>query len=487
MKTRYYILLIVLFASLASCTKKFEEYNTDVKNPSTATGEALFSRAELGLTDQITTPDVNLNVLELFAQYWTETTYTDESNYNIVNRTIPDNTFQQYYVGDVTKNGGFLEDFKEATRLINLESSSSEADPAVIANKLAIIELLNVYAWQNLVDIFGNIPYTQALDITNISPVYDDAATIYQDLLKRLDAAQTSLNPASESFGKADLIYGGDVAKWKLFANSLKLKIGITLSDVNPGLAQSTVVAAVTAGVFGSVADNAYLNYLGAVHTNPIYTQIVTSGRDDFVPANTIIDLMNSLADPRLAAYFTTIGGIYSGGIYGQSNPFTQYSHISPAILAPTFHGILLTYDEVLFYEAEAAARSFTVGGTVPDLYNAAITASFLEWGLTPVDAAAYLAQPQVAYATAAGTWQQKIGTQAYIAFYTRGLDSWTEWRRLDYPVLNMPPTISAYNQIPKRYTYPVNEQTLNKANYDAASSAIGGDLQTTKIFWDIY
>ncbi len=486
MKTTY-IILIVLSALLTSCTKKFEEYNTDVKNPATATGEALFSRAELALVDQITTPDVNLNVLELFAQYWTETTYTDEANYNIVNRTIPDNTFQQYFVGNVSKQGGFLQDFKEATRLINLESSSATADAGVIANKLAVIELLNVYAWQNLVDIFGNIPYSQALDINNISPVYDDAATIYQDLIKRVDAAQSSLNAASGSFGNADLIYGGDVAKWKLFANSLKLKLGITLSDVNPTLARSTVEAAVTGGVFASADDNAYLNYLGAVHTNPIYTIIVTSGRDDFVPANTIIDLMNSLSDPRSAAYFTTFGGIYSGGIYGHSSPFTQYSHIAPAILDPTFHGMLLTYDEVLFYEAEAAARGFSVGGAAADLYSAAITASILSWGLTPVDAAAYLAQPTVAYATATGTWQQKIGTQAYIAFYTRGLLGWTEWRRLDYPILNLPPTISSYGEIPKRYTYPVNEQTLNKANYDAASSAIGGDLQTTKIFWDIY
>jgi hypothetical protein len=92
-----------------------------------------------------------------------------------------------------------------------------------------------------------------------------------------------------------------------------------------------------------------------------------------------------------------------------------------------------------------------------------------------------------VAYATATGTWQQKIGTQAYIAFYTRGLEGFNEWRRLDYPLLNLPGTITSYSQIPKRLTYPVNEQTLNNENYASAAQAIGGDLLTTKIFWDIH
>ena len=484
----------MLTAIFASCTKNFEKFNTDIKNPSTVKGEALFTRAELALVDQVTSTDVNLNVFKLFAQYWTETTYTDEANYNLVSRTIPDNTFFEYYVGDATKQGGFLEDFKEASRLIGLSTTVTPADAVAKTNKLAIIELLNVYAFQNLVDIFGNVPYSQALDINNIAPKYDDAATIYSDLLSRIDAAQSKLDPAAGSFGSADLVYGGDVAKWKKFANTLKLKIGITLSDVNTPLAKTTVEAAVNAGVFTSAGDNALLNYLGAIHTNPIYTNIVTSGREDFVVANTIVDLMNSFTDPRRSLYFTlvdtsSVQGVeklaFSGGIYGRSNPFTKYSHISNTILEPTFPGILLTYDEALFYEAEAAARLFSVGGTASDLYSAAITASILSWGGTSDDATAYLARPNVAYVTATGTWQQKIGTQAYIAFYTRGLEGYTEWRRLDWPILNIPPAISDYSQIPKRYTYPVNEQTLNKDNYASASKAIGGDLQTTRIFWD--
>jgi len=477
MKNKYLILL-VLVAFFASCTDKFEEFNTDVKNPAIVTGEALFTNAQKALVDQISSTNVNLNVWKLFAQYWTETTYTDEANYDIINRSIPDNTFREYY-------RGFLKDFNEAAVIIKATKTTSAIGEIEKTNKLAIIELLNVYAFQNLVDIFGNVPYSEALNIDNIAPKYDDAATIYSDLITRLNTALAALNVSEGSFGSADLVYGGDVAMWKKFGNSLKLKIGITLSDANSALAKSTVEAAVSGGVFTSSSDDALVNYLGAIHTNPIYQDVVQSGRNDFVPANTIVDLMNARSDPRMPLYFTMIGSVYLGGPYGAENPFSAYSHIAGKIIAPDFPGILLTYDEVLFYRAEAAARGYTVGGTVNALYDAAIKASILSWGGSAAAATTYLALPSVAYATATGTWQQKIGTQAYIAFYTRGLEGYTEWRRLDFPVFNLAPSISAYNEIPKRFTYPVNEQTLNKTNFESAATAIGGDNLTTKLFWD--
>ncbi len=485
MKNRY-IICLVLVAFFASCTDKFEEFNTDVKHPANVSGESLFSNAELSLVDQISSTNVNNNVWKLFAQYWTETTYTDEANYIIVNRTIPDFTFRAYY-------RGFLKDFNEASSLIAISKPTSAVGEVEKTNKLAIIELLNVYSYQNLVDIFGNIPYTEALDINIIHPVYDDASAIYQNLITRLDAAIAKLNTSEGSFGSADLIYGGNVALWKKFGNTLKLKIGITLADANSELSRATVEAALAGGVISSNEENALLYYLPAIHTNPIYTDVVQSGRDDFIPANTVIDLMNTLTDPRRPKYFTQIDTsstetekfAYVGGIYGESNQFSQYSHIADAIIAPDFPGILFTYDEVLFYRAEAAERGFAAGGTASALYSNAVAASVLFWGGTPAEAAGYLAQPNVNYATAAGTWKQKIGTQSYIALYTRGLEGYTQWRRLDYPILNLPPSISEYSEIPKRFTYPVNEQTLNAASYEAASIAIGGDNMLTKIFWD--
>jgi hypothetical protein len=144
-----------------------------------------------------------------------------------------------------------------------------------------------------------------------------------------------------------------------------------------------------------------------------------------------------------------------------------------------------LTYTEICFYLAEAAERGYNVGGTAEEWYNKGIEASFDFWGVK--GAAAYLARPEIAYATATGSWKEKIGLQSWIADYTRGIEGYTTWRRLDYPVLNIPEQATAYSDIPVRFTFPVNEQTLNADNYAAASTAVGGDEVTTKIFWDKY
>lgn len=481
MKTKY-ILFLGLAAIAASCTKDFEQFNTDTKNPSKVPSNALFSNGELTLTDQVSSTNVNLNVFKLFAQYWTETTYTDEANYDIINRGVPDLTFRQYY-------RGFLRDFQEADTLIAREKAADASAQIVKTNKHAIIELLVAYSYSNLVDIFGDVPYKKAMNINNIAARYDPGDSIYYDLISRVTAAVASIDTTAGSFGTADLIYGGNTAKWRRFGNTLKLRLGITLADYNPAVSRTTVESAFAGGVFKSNADDALLNYLTAIHTNPIYQDVVQSGRNDFVPANTIVNLMNARQDPRRPFYFTPqAGGVYTGGVYGESSPYSQYSHIAEAITAPSFPGILLTYDEALFYLAEAAARGYTVGGTAQQYYNAGITASITFWGGTPDQAAAYLATPSVAYANPASgaTWQQKIGTQEYIAFYARGLEGWNTWRRLDYPVLNVPPAVTSYAQIPKRFTYPVNEQTLNKANYESASQHVGGDLLTTRVFWDV-
>src|SRR4030043_586186 len=209
-----YLSFILLTVLLAACTENFDDFNIDKKNPAILPGNALFPGAQLTLADQISTPNVNLNIFRLFSQYWTETTYTDEANYDIVNRTIPDNTFQAYY-RDV------LKDLDEAARLISEETTANQSEAVAKQNRLHIIDLMMVYAYQNLVDIFGDIPYTDALDLEKVLPVYDDASTIYQDLISRVNAALLGLDDSEGSFGSADILYGGDISAWIKFGNSL--------------------------------------------------------------------------------------------------------------------------------------------------------------------------------------------------------------------------------------------------------------------------
>jgi hypothetical protein len=253
------------------------------------------------------------------------------------------------------------------------------------------------------------------------------------------------------------------------------------------------VVEEAAPNVISSNDENALLVYLGAQpNTNPLYVDMVASGRHDFVPTSVIIDPMNALNDPRRPFYFTqidtsTVAGIeklaYVGGVYGSGNDFTAYSHVADAIQEPTFPGDIFDYSEVEFLMAEAVERGYNVGGTAEAHYNKAILASVLFWGGTAEEAATYLAQPEVAYATATGTWQEKIGTQKWFAMYNRGFESWTDWRRYDYPLLV--PGVDAQSGIPVRYSYPISEQTINAVSYNAASAAIGGDDVATKLFFD--
>ena len=471
--------IFIIAASLLiflGCKKDFGDLNVDQKNPSSVPSYTLFSNAQKNMAYMLADADPNNNIFRLITQQWTQTTYTDESNYDLNTRTIPDNWWTIFYKD-------CLRDFDEARKLIPTDVS----DAGTQQNQLAITDIQQVYIYWILVNTFGNIPFTTALDAAILFPTYDDAATIYNTLLTRLDADIAALDPAAGTFHEgADLIYNGDIDKWKKFANSLKLVMGMVLADVDPAKAKSIVESAAT-GAFTSNSDNAVFNFLTSPpNTNPVWVNLIQSGRNDFIPASTLINLLESLADPRLPLYFTKdpTGG-YSGGIPGSGNNFSSFSHVTDAQTEPDAPFVLLDYAQVAFNVAEAIERGMNVRSTAEEYYNQAITASIMSWGGTLSDAETYLAQTNVKYSTASGDYKEKIARQEYIALYNRGFDAWTVIRRLDYPHMAVP--INALSDFPVRFTYPILEQNINSSNYDAASSAIGGDRVTTKLFWDKY
>jgi len=469
---------LTIFSLLVSCQsdEQYEEKNRDPKNPTQVSAEFLFNSATKSLYDQMTSTNVNTNIFRMLGQHWTETTYVDEANYDFNTRNIPQNHWSEMY--------------RDVLLDLATAKTNTDADPSLSAatkkTKNAQIEILAVYTWAQMVETYGNLPYSQALNAgVYVLPVYDDAATIYGDLLTRLTAAIPNLT--DNGFAAADNIYGGNPANWKKFGNSLLLRMGVRVADVPTLAAKSTaaIKAAVSGGVFTSNADNAELVYSNASpNTNPVWVDLVQSGRSDFVVANTLVDKMNALNDPRRTAYFDeNLGtGVFKGGPYGDNNSFSAYTHVSARITDPTNPASLIDYAEVCFYLADAAERS--ISGTpanAASFYNQGITASFAYWG-TP-NVATYLLNPAVNYTTATGTWKVKIGTQLWLAMYNRGYEAWTAWRTYDFPGFNLPAVSDL--PVPTRYTYPINEQNLNKTNYTAASTAIGGDKQTTKVFWD--
>lgn len=469
---------LTIITLMASCQSddQYEVKNRDPKNPTQVSSDFLFNAATKSLFDQMTSTNVNTNIFRMLGQHWTETTYVDEANYDFNTRNIPQNHWSEMY-RDV------LLDLATAKTNNNADTQISAATQKT---RNAQIEILTIYAWAQIVETYGNVPYSQALNAgTYVLPVYDDAATIYGDLLTRLTAAIPNLTDSG--FGAADNIYAGNTANWKKFGNSLLLRMGVRVADVPTLAAKSTaaIQSAVSGGVFTSNADNADLVYSSSTpNTNPVWVDLVESGRSDFVVTNTLVDKMNTLNDPRRPFYFAeNLGaGVYVGGPYGDNNSFSSYTHVSARITDPTNPASLLDYSEVCFYLADAAERSISgTPATAAGFYNKGVTASFDYWGAPNVTA--YLLNPAVNYATASGTWKVKIGNQLWLAMYNRGYEAWTAWRTYDIPGFNLPAVSDL--PVPTRYTYPVNEQNLNKTNYTAASTAIGGDKQTTKIFWD--
>ncbi|MEQ9303084.1 MAG: SusD/RagB family nutrient-binding outer membrane lipoprotein, partial [Marinoscillum sp.] len=410
---------LVVFASFAC--EDLTELNKDIKNPEVVPSGALFANATKDLVDFMTSPSVNVNNFRLWAQFWAQTTYADESNYILNERNVNGNSWNTLYAE-------VIRDLKDAKALIAEDGNLTDGAKAT---QTAMAEVLEIYCFHILVDLFGDIPYSEAFTDA-VVPKYDDDATIYADLKARLDAAIPSLSGTS-GMGDYDLIYGGDADMWAAFANSLKLKLAVRLGD------QAMAQAAASAGVFTSNADNFALAYQASTpNTNPLWVSLVQSGRSDYVAASTVVDPMKDLNDPRLPFYFKDqVGGEFVGGIYGDNNTFNVLSHPGALQEDPTFAGVLMGYHEVAFLLAEAAANGWSVGGTATEFYNAGIEASILYWGGTDADVTAYLAQPEVAFATAAGADDfEKIAFQKWISLYDQGFEAWSTVRMYDYPVL---------------------------------------------------
>jgi hypothetical protein len=460
-----YILALLPLVLLGACKKDFDKLNTNPKLFPTVPAPTLFTQAERQLSNAITTSSVNNNVFRLVEQQWQETTYNDESLYNFDTRNINRAMWNSLY-RDVLNN-------------LQLAKGIIPTDITVVGdqvkkNDIAVADILQVYSFYYLVTTFGNIPYSESLNSKINFPKYDDAATVYKDLLKRLDADIAALS-GTASYGAADVIYKGDVTKWKKFANSLKLKMGMTIADYDATLAQTTVAAA-AAGVFASNADNATFAYLSATpNTNPIWVDIIQSGRFDYVACSTFAAQLNSNSDPRASRYFKALDGTGKvlGADPGVKANYDSFSHVSDIVTATTAPGLFLDYAEVQFYLAEASAKGF-IAGTPATYYAAGVTASFDYWGATGAPA----------YITANPYSANNLATQKWLANYNRGWDAWIETRRLDYPVLHKPAT-GAFSDFPVRFKYPVDEANANGANYAAASAAIGGDVVTTKLFFD--
>jgi hypothetical protein len=402
----------------------------------------------------------------LWVQYYSEIQYRDEDKYIVRSGTS----------GGWGLYNSALEDLQRM--IVKGETSNTP-------NWSAVGRILKSYTFSVMTDAMGDIPYSQALKgDTVLAPAYDTQAQIYNGMLADLAQANTDIDPVGIGFASGDLMYGGDMAQWRKFANSLRLRLAIHLSNVDPTRAASEAAAAVTAGVFTSNADNATLLYLAtSPNRNPIFND--AQGRDDYGMSKTFVDSLASWADPRLPVFAQLNGastpvyqGLPNGLNDGEGTPIVNISRFGAFWRStPGAPMDLLTYSEVLFLEAEAAERGWIPGGSAAaaTFYNNAITASMQQYNVG-AGAAAYLAQAKVGYdgagATLAGHLQQ-IAYQKWASLFMQGMESWTEVRRTGIPAI-VPGPRAVIATMPERLPYDDNEAVLNSANLSAAVSAQG-------------
>jgi len=472
--------MAVAALGVTSCERDTTALNVDPKHPQTLPSYLLLATAQQQQFYYVASPNVNQGNFVFLTQQIAETTYTDETNYDLVTRNQPRNFFNRMY-------DRVLKNYSDA--MVQLEKEGNT--PAVQNNKWATLEISSVYAWEVLVDTYGNVPYSEALKAPEVlSPKYDDAKTIYTSLLTRLDAAIAKIN-TSESGYSSDFVYHGDMAKWKKLANSIKLRLAMNLADVDPAASKAAAESAISSGVLASNSDNYAMEFDGAQFNSPFFDELVASGRFDFVPTKLVMDYMNANSDPRIPVLFNpaTDGpnvGQYKGGDFGSLNTYTYYANLGNPRAGKYFSSAtgpitLLSYAEVMFLRTEAAARGYNAGGTAATLFSSAIQASMDQYGVSATDATAYKA----AVVYDAVNWKASIGKEAFIAMFgDQAFASWNFIRRLDNPVM-VNPANSRLDGVPVRLPYSDQEYVLNPDNVKAAATAIGGDNALTKLFWD--
>lgn len=484
MKKLHFILLIALAGFFSAC----DHFDVSNDNPDVALN--IDRNPELLLTNfqrNSIRRAVSSSWSEgnLMAQYGARIVFTEFDLFNWGDQSGLWNTF---YIA--------IRDAKELEKI---------ADQSNLPSYKAVAMIMESWMYQIMTDMYGEIPYTQAVDAVsgNYTPEYDTQENIYNSILAQLESANTLLSAQNLPGIKGDLVFNGDLVKWRKFANSLRLRVAMRLSEAKPALAESTIAAIyndpINHPVMDSNDDNAVLVFLGAnPDAHPVTEESVyrVGSYNEYRISETLVGLLEKYNDPRLeffadptansvAAGTPKIDGMKNGIVDGPAyeykggDAFLSKFNISFFFYSPNSNeGRLMIYPEVAYIFAEAAQRGW-IGGNAKTFYEDGIQASFDYWGLDMPTG--YLAQTDVAFT---GQMEQIIN-QKYIALFYTDFQGFIEFKRTGFPTTITPGPDAFYSVYPSRFEYPSKEAVLNGANYDAAVARQGPDEITTKVWWE--
>ncbi|CCH51416.1 hypothetical protein BN8_00339 [Fibrisoma limi BUZ 3] len=498
---------IALLLGASSCEKGFDELNI---NPTAATAlnpvftfnNALINSTFPGSTLVFEHPIVQ----QMFSP---NSGVLAGGNFNIDNRgpTGPNAGLWQRYYRDVVR---YLIDVQNQTK----------ADPNR-SNLYNMTRIWRSYISMVLTDSYGDVPYSEAglgFIGANISPKYDTQESIYNDILKELTEATAALDD-KKATEAGEVLYGGNITKWKRLGYSLMLRAGMRLVKVNPTLAQSTVQKAVAGGLMQGNADNAFIRN-NANYTNPVGATLNSTEAANYYLTGNFVDYLKTTKDPRLGSIAVRYVGAKSGpeqtaaranrdpsiqigmplGFDNGTIPaqatkdglasFYDYTQLDRTRMgsqfAPTF---FVTYAQTQLLLAEAAQRGWTTGNPA-DFYNAGITAHMQQLGeydaTSLVPAAAITTYLQAnPYVAARGL--ELINTQYWVASYLNGPEVFANFRRSGFPALkpNPYPGKEIKGDFIRRLSYPDLEISVNLAKVTEAITRQGPDNLDTRVWWD--
>lgn len=512
----YYFILVVVTA-LASCTKDFEEINT---NPSkiTVVGPRelgfMFSRAQSAATiHRPYTQTISILMPDLYAQY-----------YALMTTSF---TTDRYALND-----GWLSRPAIITYVLTMPQLQAIFDnTSNTSEEYALANIMKAYTFHRFTDQFGPVPYFGA-GSTASNIAYDSQEAIYDDLFKRLDSAVVNLKASTKAnvFGAQDLIYSGDVAKWISFANTLRLRMALRISKISPDRAKREAEAAVLAGTMTTNSQTASIER--SLNGDDANGLAFNAANNEFSMSSTMASYLKGYADPRLNIYFQpAVGnGQFKGLRNGSSatainlpgNRPTETSNLGTRWVQRNSNGTawvpslalrqeVMVAAEAYFLRAEGVLNGWNMGGgTAKEYYEKGIELSLQQWGVSdqtviqnyiastavPVAPADVANSPAVAttpisWGSTAAVQRAQIGTQKWLAIFPDGIEGWSEFRRTGYPV--MYPLLQSDNaDLPigtfiKRLPYSSVEASTNAEGLAGGRQLLGGpDNAATRVWWDV-
>ncbi len=495
----------VAFTLVASCDN-YLDVNTDPNNPSSETvspeivlaATQVYTYNVLAGTAVPNNPNViqdNMNQLgNLMMNNWTRDVGASNSSYYFNEHTY--NVTSDFY-------SGIFENLMLRTSNYTFIQKTQRDG---YDNYIAIAKILKTYYFQYLVDMYGDIPYSQAhLRSGNLTPAYDDDLAIYRDLYAQLDQAINLIDNAPAGTinpGANDVMLHGDMDMWKKFANTLKLRLLIRESQRTASASYVTAKMndlQTSGAVFLGPNDNVKINpgYSATANQQNGFASMFLTTNNTFknnwsstAATKYTINYLQATNDTRIGRIYsaTSAGpGTYNGHVQGDVlSTATNYpvSHVGPGLLQDSSQdGIVFTAAESLFLQAEAVQRGY-LSGSAQGLYESGIAESYKLLGLTSAQAATYYGQAVnlVGWNNSANKIEAIIN-QKWIALNgINGAESWIENTRTGYPAhVPISPVATAATR-PIRLLYPSSEIAGNTANVPAQTESMAF---TSKIFWN--